>query len=163
MFVTKTDFIPNYLYRQTIQIGCIMKSFKGDCIPLQKWKNLMSADTGDLLVKMYVNQKERSSRFILGRSFFSFNLHIVSRRRNLLCLSPLAKFSRVINESWAFTILSCLRPLHRNEFDDCYAMLNVLETNGQLVNGYQTVEAVLEVTKLDEGKYVVTVAAGEIS
>lgn len=55
------------------------------------------------------------------------------------------------------------RILPLSELDDRYAVLNVLENKGQLVQEYQKVEDVLEVTKLDEGKYAVTVEGGESS
>ncbi|WP_404467298.1 ArdC family protein [Planococcus rifietoensis] len=55
------------------------------------------------------------------------------------------------------------RILPLSELDDRYAVLNVLENKGQLVQEYQKVEDVLEVTKLDEGKYAVTLEGGESS
>lgn len=55
------------------------------------------------------------------------------------------------------------RILPLSELDDRYAVLNVLENKGQLVQEYQKVEDVMEVTKLDEGKYAVTVEGGQSS
>lgn len=55
------------------------------------------------------------------------------------------------------------RILPLSELDDRYAVLNVLENKGQLVQEYQKVEDVLVVTKLDEGKYAVTVEGGQSS
>lgn len=47
-----------------------------------------------------------------------------------------------------------------NDLNDRYAVLNVLENKGQLVQEYQKAEDVLEVTKLEEGKYAVTLEGG---
>ncbi|AQQ55576.1 ArdC-like ssDNA-binding domain-containing protein [Planococcus lenghuensis] len=44
-----------------------------------------------------------------------------------------------------------------------YGVLNVLENNKELVTDYRKVEDVLEVTKLDEGTYAVTLEGGDTS
>lgn len=52
------------------------------------------------------------------------------------------------------------RILPIDELTERYHVLNVLENKGQLVEEYKKVEDIVEVTKLEEGKYAVTVEGG---
>ncbi|EAC8727924.1 LtrC-like protein, partial [Listeria monocytogenes] len=55
------------------------------------------------------------------------------------------------------------RILPIDELTERYHVLNVLENKGQLVEEYKKVEDIVEVTKIDEGKYAVTIEGGESS
>ncbi|WP_394122063.1 ArdC-like ssDNA-binding domain-containing protein [Planococcus donghaensis] len=50
-----------------------------------------------------------------------------------------------------------------NEVGERYPVLNVLENKGQLVKEYTKVEDLLKVTKIEDGKYAVTLEGGESS
>lgn len=50
-----------------------------------------------------------------------------------------------------------------NEVGERYPVLNVLENKGQFVKEYTKVEDILKVTKIEDGKYAVTLEGGETS
>lgn len=49
------------------------------------------------------------------------------------------------------------------ELTERYHILNVLENKGQLATEYKKIEDIVEVTKIDEGRYTVTIEGGESS
>ena len=55
------------------------------------------------------------------------------------------------------------RILPIDDLTERYHVLNVLENKGQLATEYKKVEDIVEVTKIDEGKYAVTIEGGESS
>lgn len=79
--------------------------------------------------------------------------------KNGLVIYATAEQNERDNQFYLRTNTNRIVPLQ--EVDERYQVLNVLENKGELVKEYQKAEDFLKVTKIEDGKYAVTLEGGE--